>query len=775
MKTHCLAKTRTSWLLASSFLCLTSMTALGQTAQQTTQTTTDSKQDKTDQTDTTDTTTGEETSTNVNLSPVRVKGKTDPILDSMKVDPDKDYTNVGKSRVLTTTVTRETLINQQIDSLEDFSRRVDASVNFNEDSSSLNMRGLDRSRVLVTVDGIRQPFVNDGAYASGTPSQQGGVGYFDFNTMGGIDVIKSSDSSFFGTGALGGVLAFRTLNPEDILKPGETYGSSTKATYAGASSSALLNQAFAARYKNTLFLLAGGYQNGSEVGNRGETGGQGTTRTKANPAHYVQGSFLGKISHYFSGGHRLNITGEWYDLNNHEHTLTSQTVAGQDYHTNTENQRSRFSATYDYMAEDPKDLFGEGHFTSYWQDQNTITDITNNNSLKPANNVWQNLKLNTQTYGALGSATVNAYTGSVHHAITFGGEAYLSDTSQKQRGQRATPSAYVHNNFADMPDVHGTDLSAMLQDRIALGRNDWLHLTPGVRFDYYKRDPHNSADYQNNPGYTGLSSSSSGSRYSPKFLAEARIAKKLTAYALYSQSYRAPSATEEYLTYSTAPIYTVVGNPNLKAETGRGWEVGLKYGDSKRGANVAFYDNYYKNFIDMMGISSCSGYYYCYGYTNLKNVHIYGVEANANWELDNHWRGWASLAYTDGRNTDMHYNLASVAPFRGIVGFGYKQENWGSDLSSTFAAARNNAKYMTNTGTLSKQWNTAGYVIFDWTGWYRPSFYKPLKIQAGMYNMFDKKYYNATSLPIGQSASGLRQAFYTQPGRYFKVTARIDF
>ncbi|CAI3934356.1 TonB-dependent hemoglobin/transferrin/lactoferrin family receptor [Commensalibacter papalotli (ex Botero et al. 2024)] len=761
MKTHFLAKTQASWLMASSFLCLTSIGAFAQTTQ--------SSSDLTTQQSSSD-----DTATNVNLSPVVVKGKSDPILDAAKVDPDKDYTNVGKSRVLTTTINRETLIDRQIDDLEDFSRRVDASVNFNEDSSSLNMRGLDRNRVLVTVDGIRQPFSNDGAYAGGSPTQQGGVGYFDFNSMGGIDIIKSSDSSFFGTGALGGVLAFRTLNPEDILKPGKTFGNSTKATYAGQKEAAILNQSFAARYKNTLFLLSGGYQNGSETGNRGETGGQGKNRTKANPAHYVQGSFLGKIRHYFSGGHRLDLTGEWYDLNNHEHTLTSQTAVGQDYHTNTENQRSRFSANYDYIAENPKDLFGEGHFTAYWQDQNTMTNTTNYNSKRPASNVWQDLKLNTQTYGALGSATVNAYTGSVHHAITFGGEAYLSDTSQKQRGWRATPSPFVHNNYADMPDVHGTDLSAMLQDRISLGKNDWLHLTPGVRFDYYKRDPHDTKDYQNNPGYTGSSSGASGSRYSPKFLAEARVAKKLTAYALYSQSYRAPSATEQYLSYSTAPFYSASGNPNLKAENGRGWEVGLKYGDSKRGANVAFYDNYYKNFIDMMGVTPCS-YMQCFGYTNLKSVRIYGLEANVNWEFDKHWHSWGSFAYTKGRDTDMDYNLASVAPFRGIVGFGYKQENWGSDLSSTFAIARDNAKYMTSTGTPSKQWNTPGYVLFDLTGWYRPAFYKPLKIQAGMYNMFDKKYYNATSLPIGQSASGMRQQFYSQPGRYFKVTARIDF
>ncbi len=89
-------------------------------------------------------------------------------------------------------------------------------------------------------------------------------------------------------------------------------------------------------------------------------------------------------------------------------------------------------------------------------------------------------------------------------------------------------------------------------------------------------------------------------------------------------------------------MYQVTGNPNMKAETGRGWEVGMKYGNSRRGFNVAFYDNYYRNYIDMIGINPCSGTKMCFGYDNLFHV---------------------------------SYALSSVAPFRGIIGFGYKTDN----------------------------------------------------------------------------------------------------
>ena len=72
--------------------------------------------------------------TSLKLSPIQVKGKSDPILSYTKIDPDKDYSSQGKSRVLTTTTTFKTFRDKQIDSLEDYSRRVDAAINYNSNS-----------------------------------------------------------------------------------------------------------------------------------------------------------------------------------------------------------------------------------------------------------------------------------------------------------------------------------------------------------------------------------------------------------------------------------------------------------------------------------------------------------------------------------------------------------------------------------------------------------------------------------------------------------------
>ena len=67
---------------------------------------------------------------------------------------------------------------------------------------------------------------------------------------------------------------------------------------------------------------------------------------------------------------------------------------------------------------------------------------------------------------------------------------------------------------------------------------------------------------------------------------------------------------------------------------------------------------------------------------------------------------------------------------------------------------------------------TPGYAIFDLNGWYSPAFFPNMKIQAGMYNMFNKRYYSALDIP---DSSTVKKAYYSQPGRSFKVTALINF
>jgi hemoglobin/transferrin/lactoferrin receptor protein len=697
-----------------------------------------------------------------------------PVLASARVegtaiDKPVDRNAAGKPEVLTTTTQVGTLHDRMVDSIADYSRRVDAGVNFNSSNFSINIRGLDANRVLTTVDGIRLPWLSDGARGV-----QGGVAAFDFNSLSAIEVVKSGDSSFFGQGALSGVFAVRTLDPEDLLAGGKRTGALAKATYDSASDSVYLNQAGAFRTGDTLVLIQGGYQNGAETENQGKVGGTGTTRTKRNPASYDQTNLMVKVHQYLGGGHRLGLSGELFKRSYDEDTLTSVSSTYSQYATLEQNKRKRLAGTWDYQA-GGDGLIREAHLVGYWQRLNLRTYTQATRKTAPIGQYDRDSDLQDESWGAQGNLLAATTTGAISHAITLGGEVYWTKTTQYAAGvDNCTAAIYacsfLHVNQSDMPDVEGTDLGLYVQDRMTLGA---FHLTPGLRYDYYRRTPQDTATYTLNAAYEGLPARSSDSKFSPKVLVEFDVTPGFALYGQWSQAFRAPSATELYLTYGGTGSYVSIGNPDLKPETSNSYEVGAKFGDAERGFKVSVYDNYYHNFIDTVTTTAAaaglSGSYPfgVFKYENLSHVRIYGAEASAQWALNPNWRVWGSVAYAHGKDTDADTYLNSVPPLRGVLGLGYRQARFGADVSATVAAARN--KVADPTSSLNK---TPSYGIVDFSGWVKPGLFDGLRIQGGVYNILDKTYYNA--LDIADSST-VGQAYYSQPGRTWKASMIVAF
>jgi hemoglobin/transferrin/lactoferrin receptor protein len=323
-----------------------------------------------------------------------------------------------------------------------------------------------------------------------------------------------------------------------------------------------------------------------------------------------------------------------------------------------------------------------------------------------------------------------------------------------------------------MPETEGGSIGFALQDTIGLPGGK-LRVIPGLRFDYYRESPQETAAYLANPAASGLPDASSGSQFSPKLRVEWDALPQTTLYAQWAQGFRAPSATELFLNYGAPGTYLVIGNADLDPETVNGFEIGARFGDDRLGGGVSLYDNYYRNFIDRVSVSAAdagvSGFYPLgiERYINRPHVQIYGVEANAHWQFRPNWRVWTSIAFAHGRDTDLDQPLNSVPPLKGIFGLGYATENWGTDLSVTLAAARNDVEDPAS--DLNK---TPGYGVVDLTGWWQPESAPNLKLRAGVFNIFDEKYWNALDIP---DSSTLPKDYYTAPGRSFRLAMDYRF
>jgi len=366
--------------------------------------------------------------------------------------------------------------------------------------------------------------------------------------------------------------------------------------------------------------------------------------------------------------------------------------------------------------------------------------------------------------------------GSVDHSLRFAVDARWSDYQQYAAGQDNCPPPpygnpfdacwFLHVNQSDAPDTKSTVFGFTLEDEMAFLDNR-LRVTPGLRFDYFKHSPKHSLGYERNIGFTGTYPASvSDSHISPKLRFEIDAGENWTLYAQWAQGFRAPTVPELYQFYINPGRYYLRGNPDLKPETSNSFDVGARFGNEDLGGSVSLFTNRYKNFIDTVDLGTDANFtLFRQQYINRAKVRISGVEAKAHWQFHPNWRLQGGLAYAQGKDIDTVQYLNSVPALKGVIDLSYAQENWGGDVTLTAVAKRDNVA--NGSHSLLK---TPGYGLVDVTAWWQPMGEKGPRLQAGVYNLFDKKYWDALSLPATPSQAGQNYAYYTEPGRSFKLS-----
>lgn len=216
--------------------------------------------------------------------------------------------------------------------------------------------------------------------------------------------------------------------------------------------------------------------------------------------------------------------------------------------------------------------------------------------------------------------------------------------------------------------------------------------------------------------------------------------------------------------YDNSPLYRSIGNPDLKPETSWGFDVGANLGNEDFGGRISAFTTRYKNFIDTSDIIRTTGYVLgTYEYINRANVRISGVEIEGHKTFTNGINLHGSMFYARGVDLDTDELLSTVAPLKAIVGVGYERQTWGADVSLMAAAAVSDKS--------SASTKPAGYGVVNLTGWWEPEQAKGLRLQAGVYNLFDKQYYDALEVKDVANANAL----YSEAGRYFKIAISQKF
>lgn len=651
---------------------------------------------------------------------------------------------------------------------------------------NFNIRGIEGNRILFQVDGIRLP--NEftlGPFGTGRD-------FVDLSTLKVLEILKGPGSALYGSDAIGGVLTFTTVDPSDLLAiTGKDSYISANTNYNSADSG--FNNSVAVATRADKLEFAGIYtrrdfrelnRNGDPQFNDRQTGSSN--------------NYLGKLVYRFDAKNSLKLTAEV--LNQSTFTTfaranlpeeTGGAVVVQSLTSDFKTNRTRLSLDYDFDNPDGG-FIRTAKIQAFYQDANTpefnvedrLVAPTGARPGTPPSQLASRIGLNDFTdriYGANLQLQSSFATGTVNHLLTYGLEySQQKNTRPREREQinRVTGERtrnLIPENFPtkDFPDSDTTRFALFLQDEISFGN---ISIIPGLRLDFYSLTATADEDFLRNLSPPPANFSSSN--LSPRFAILWKPSQDFTIFGQYARGFRAPLYDEINSGFANTLFgYRVIPNPDLKAESSDGFELGVR-GRFPQGrfSLVGFY-NTYDNFIQRFvntGLENIPGFprpFIRFQSQNVASARIYGVEFSGEYRFSNQPGGFSlfgGLAYAVGDDQTNNRPLGTINPFKANVGLRYRaaDNSWGIDLVGTFVGSP-------RVPLDTQLFVPAGYTLVDLTGYV--NFTPLISLNFGVYNLFNQKYFEYSDLRTFPAADAARVDRLAQPGTNVAVSLNAKF
>ncbi|MFS8881945.1 TonB-dependent hemoglobin/transferrin/lactoferrin family receptor [Synechococcus sp. R55.3] len=693
-----------------------------------------------------------------------------------------------------TVIDRERLRRELLQNIQDLVRyepgvSVRRSVRYG--LQDFNIRGLDANRVLIQVDGIRQPErFSFGPFTIGRDT-------FELETLKTVEIIRGPASTLYGSDALGGVVTYTTLDPADLLGERDSHvGLSSQ--YDSKNQGYVNTLSLAGRQDNLEALLIYTRRDAREPD------------IQADPSfkdrQTVEGdNVLAKLVYRFSPFDSLTLTAEYFN----NRTTTTFSPRNLDpgirlFRETIETERSRLSLEYRYANPDTP-AFELATVQIYYQPARTQEPSVEERTLTvqgrpvPVRRDTFN-ELVSNILGASVQAQSRFQTGDLSHRLVYGMEISTTRNERpRNRFQTNLLTGAVTQNIPpdtfptkDFPDSDTVRFGLYLQDEIDFGGGNFT-LIPGIRYDTYRLTP--------SPDEAFLKSGAEAASLfadaiSPKVGLVWRINPNLTFTAQYNTGFRAPQYNEinSGFTNLVSPFfrYRTLSNPNLRPETSQGFEVGLRGIYPQASFSLAAYYNTYNDFIEAFREAGSEPSppgppgspppppVTLFQSQNVSRARIYGVEATGQYFFSPDLTGWSlngSFAWAVGDNLTENKPLLSIEPLTAVLGLHYDDPSqiWGARLVATLVAdPRDPQREVVQPNPNAPPqipFVPKGYTVVDLLGYYNLD--DNWQLNFGVFNLFDEKYFlysETRSLFVGPEVE--RRA---QPGRHAALSFSTRF
>ncbi|AYL61318.1 TonB-dependent hemoglobin/transferrin/lactoferrin family receptor [Citrobacter youngae] len=478
----------------------------------------------------------------------------------------------------------------------------------------VNLRGYDRRGVLVLVDGVRQ----------GTDTGHLNSTFLDPALIKRIEVVRGPSALLYGSGALGGVIAYDTADAKDLLEAGQNSGYRVFGTAATGDHSLGMGASAFGRTDTLDGLLAWSSRDRGDLRQS-----DGTTA----PNDEAINNMLAKGSWKIDSAQTLAGSLRYYnnDAREPKNPQTSAADATSNPMTDRSTIQRDAQLTYTLAPVDNDWLNADARL--YWSEARI-------NAQNPdATNEFRKQTTKGGKIDNRGRLFTDSF---ASHLLTYGGEYYR----QEQRPGGATTG---------FPEAKIDFSSGWLQDEITL-RDLPVTLLGGTRYDSYRGSSDGYADVDADKW-----SSRAGMTVTP--------ADWLMLFGSYAQAFRAPTMGEMYNDakhFSIGRFYTNywVPNPNLRPETNETQEYGfgLRFDDLLMASDAlefkaSYFDTKAKDYISTsVDFAAATTMSY-----NVPNAKIWGWDVMAKYSAD---LFSLDMAYnrTRGKDTDTGEYISSINP-----------------------------------------------------------------------------------------------------------------
>lgn len=173
---------------------------------------------------------------------------------------DNEVTGLGK-----VVKNSDTLDKEQVLNIRDLTR-YDPGIGVVEQgrgaSSGYSIRGVDKNRVSLHVDGLPQI---QSYTVDRTSASSGAINEIEYENIQSVEINKGANSAEQGNGSLGGSVSFRTKEPNDVIKEGQNWGLDTKNAYSSKNHQWVHSIAAAGRLNGWEGLVVLTRRNGGET------------------------------------------------------------------------------------------------------------------------------------------------------------------------------------------------------------------------------------------------------------------------------------------------------------------------------------------------------------------------------------------------------------------------------------------------------------------------------------------------------------------------------